>query len=364
MLSITKAQALYVTVAFAVLIGAAVLFRSPATPESIRAELIGATDTEKRLELSKANRAEEEARAKLAKAEDIDVRMAQLEQESDALRSDAAKAYSWSKSCRNANVLGTVDPAVDCSVIPSVTQDTLSASGSSESGSINSESCHVFAAPLPKHCLQSTPETEDTIKELLGAESKEPKELVEEFDNTDSELNEIAAKYNWRYNAAGKSQAPVGLTASGSGARAAELLGAYGFDSRFGLTKGYGWELFKKVGARYKVKPEFLVCVAKADTSLGKALKSGFNIGNVGNNDRGNVVHLPSIGAGIDHIGLTLTNKWLGYKQSVGSLTPAGGGSAPFYASSPNGNWYNNVRNCLAEIHEDPTVNADWAFRS
>lgn len=347
MLSITKAQALYITGAFAVLIGAAVLFRSPATPESIRADLVRATDTEKRLELSKANLAEEEARAKLAKAEDIGIRIAQLEQESDALRSDAAKANAWSKSCREANVLGTVDPAVDCSVIqaPSTEQETNSGKTSTGVTSTGSSA-------------------EEAVKELLGAEPKEAKELVDEFDNTDSELNEIAAKYNWRYNAAGKSQAPVGLTASGSGARAAELLGAYGFDSRFGLTTGYGWELFKKVGARYKVKPEFLVCVAKADTSLGKALKSGYNIGNVGNNDRGNVVHLPSIGAGIDHIGLTLTNKWLGYKQSVGSLTPAGGGSAPFYASSPNGNWYNNVRNCLAEIHEDPTVNADWAFRS
>ena len=346
MISITKSQALYGSAVVLFVVGLAAFFAPKPTPESIRAELIRSTDVQKRVELSKANAAESEARAKLAKAEDITVRIAQLKQESDALRADSANAYGWSESCRAANVLGTIDPAVDCSVI----QAPASGSGSVEES--------------PASVSSTGSSAEEAVKELLGAEPKEAKELVDEFDNTDSELNEIAAKYNWRYNAAGKAQAPVGMRSTGSGSRAAEMLAEYGFDSRFGLTKGYGWELFKKVGARYKVKPEFLVCVAKADTSLGKALKSGYNIGNVGNNDRGNVVHLDSIGAGIDHIGLVLSGKYLGYKQSVGSLTPAGGGSAPFYASSPNGNWYNNVRNCLAEIHDDPTLNADWAFRS
>jgi len=75
------------------------------------------------------------------------------------------------------------------------------------------------------------------------------------------------------------------------------------------------------------------------------------------------VVHFKDVGAGIDAIGKALNGKYLAHKQSLGSLTPFGGGSSPYYATSPTGNWYNNVRNCLAEILHDASVGPDFLIR-
>jgi hypothetical protein len=244
--------------------------------------------------------------------------------------SKAQDAEQWAKDCRAANPIGTDAPANSCDVIQ--------------------------AEP------KQEPKSISVIKLMTGSIAPY-KELIYELDRSNSNLADIADRLIWRYNASGYSQSPVGLTAEGVDARAKQLLEAYTFDNRFGLTPGYGWELFKKVGNRYGIKPEFLVCIAKADSSLGKSLKTNNNIGNVGNNDRGDRVHLPDIGAGIDHIGKVLTNRYLSYKQSIGSLYPTGGGTAPYYSTSPEGNAYNNVRNCLAEINNNPTVNADWKFR-
>ena len=335
-------------------------FRAPkATVDPVsaaKAALIDAIDAQKRPLLEEASGAEASGAAMQAQGEDFAVRAVQL-------KADAANARSWAASCRAANVLGTIDQAVDCSVIPA---------GDEEAGSgtelkvgpdwiKNGEPCGTGSVvdAARGQCVKVVSKADD----FTGAVAPVP-ELIYELDRSDSNLTEVAARLIWRYNAAGYSQSPAGLTAEVADARAKQLLEAYGFDKRFGLTPGYGWEIFKKVGKRYGIKPEFLVCVAKADSSLGKNLKTDNNIGNVGNNDRGNRVHLPDIGSGIDHIGLTLTNKYLAYKQSIGSLTPVGGGTSPFYSTSQEGNWYNNVRNCLAEITNNPTVNADWAFRN
>ena len=311
------------------------------TPEELRAKFVAVLDGQKREELSRADAAEASGAAMLAESEELMVRAV-------GLKKEAGYAVAWSKSCRAANVLGTMDSAVDCGTL-SVTDAEPVSTGSVLTGSVEQVVGQVLGTEL-----------EDAELKL----EKPEQELISEVDRSDSHLAEIAKNLVWRYNAKGFSQSPVGLTASGAEARTKQLLRAYKFDERFKLTEDYGYELFKKVGKRYSIKPEMLVCVAKADSSLGRWLTTGYNIGNVGNNDRGNRVHFESIGAGVDHIGKALSNKWLGYKQSVGSLSPVGGGNAPFYSSSPEGNWYNNVRNCLAEIHDDASVGPDWMFRN
>ena len=112
---------------------------------------------------------------------------------------------------------------------------------------------------------------------------------------------------------------------------------------------------------KYKIKKEAVVCIAWADSWLGKMLKSKNNIGNVGNNDRGDVVHFATIEKGIEAMFRVLNNKYLGHKQSIGSLSPWGGGTRPFYATSVE-NWNINVLNCLNTIL-DPTINENWNFR-
>ncbi len=120
-------------------------------------------------------------------------------------------------------------------------------------------------------------------------------------------------------------------------------------------------EPFYEYEKTYKIKKEAIVCIAWADSHLGKMLKSKNNIGNVGNNDRGDVVHFSTIEKGIEAMFRVLNNRYLGHKQSIGSLSPWGGGNAPFYATSPE-NWNNNVLNCLNTIL-DPSIDENWNFR-
>jgi len=112
---------------------------------------------------------------------------------------------------------------------------------------------------------------------------------------------------------------------------------------------------------KHWIKKELTVCIAWADSSLWKQLKSRNNIGNVGNNDRGQVVHYATIEWGIEAIYKVLNNRYLWHKQSVWSLSPWGGGNAPFYATSPE-NWNNNVLNCLNTIL-DSSINESFNFR-
>lgn len=311
--------------------------KTPITFDSKKAELIKLADTEKKFEHAKASAAFASGMAMKAEAEDLFIKAV-------ALKKEGTNAMLWANSCTLANILGTIDPAVDCDTIPvtDVQEPNIISTGSTGSLDV------VLDKAVIPELIINTPQ----------------QELISEVDRSDSHLAEIAKNLIWRYNANGYSQSPVGLTASGVEERTKQLLVAYKFDETFNLTNHYGWELFKKVGNRYKIKPEFLVCVAKADSSLGRWLKSDNNIGNVGNNDRGNKVHFNSIGAGIDHIGAVLSNKYLGYKQSIGSLTPVGGGDAPYYSTSKEGNWYNNVRNCLAEIYNDSTIGPNFMFRN
>lgn len=120
-------------------------------------------------------------------------------------------------------------------------------------------------------------------------------------------------------------------------------------------------EPFNEFEKKYKIKKELIICIAWADSHLWRRLKSKNNIGNVGNNDRGQTIHYTTINDWIEAIYRTLNNKYLWHKQTVWSLSPWGWWSKPFYATSPE-NWRNNVWNCLNTIL-DPTINEERNFR-
>jgi len=134
-------------------------------------------------------------------------------------------------------------------------------------------------------------------------------------------------------------------------------------------------DLFRASGLLNKVSPELLVCIAQADSSLGNALKSQNNIGNVGNNDRGDVIHFETLETAVNHIGLTLNNDLMGGIEKVGHLSQGGrniigsqyscsDAPAPYkcYASSEY-NWNNNVVGCMNEILK-VDVDENFKFRT
>lgn len=142
-----------------------------------------------------------------------------------------------------------------------------------------------------------------------------------------------------------------------------------------GFVKGEE-DLFISAGKLYNIKPELLVCIAQADSSLGNALKSTNNIGNVGNNDRGDTKHFDSLGLAIAGIGETLNNKYLKGNTMIGQLSQGGRdimgtkydcskAPSPFkcYATSKF-NWNKNVKLCLQDILQDKTIDEKWEFRT
>jgi len=101
---------------------------------------------------------------------------------------------------------------------------------------------------------------------------------------------------------------------------------------------------------KWKIKKEVALCIAWADSWLGRYLKTPNNIWNVGNNDRGNRVSVSTLEKWVDLIFQTLNNKYLKHKQSIWSLSVWWGGTKPFYATSKE-NWNINTLNCLSTIH-------------
>lgn len=103
------------------------------------------------------------------------------------------------------------------------------------------------------------------------------------------------------------------------------------------------------------------ICIGLAETSLGRYFASSNNIGNVGNNDRGDRVDKDSPLAGARSIYLTLNNSYLGGYHTIFELSGYGNKDGAIYASSPY-NWQKNVSRCLSSI-KGYIVPEDYPFR-
>ena len=106
---------------------------------------------------------------------------------------------------------------------------------------------------------------------------------------------------------------------------------------------------FIDAGKEYNIKPEVILCIARADSDLGRATKSKNNLGNVGNNDRGDTVEYASVREGIFAIGKVLNNNYLGRKETIQDLSSYGncGIDCNYIYASSTENRENNVMNCL-----------------
>lgn len=110
------------------------------------------------------------------------------------------------------------------------------------------------------------------------------------------------------------------------------------------------------------IDPDLGICIGYAETSLGRAFASANNIGNVGNNDRGDRVDKESPLVWARAIYETLNNGYLGGYQTIYELSGYGNKDWAIYASSEY-NWQKNVSRCLSTI-KWYTVPEDYPFRT
>ncbi|HMS91394.1 MAG TPA: M23 family metallopeptidase, partial [Candidatus Absconditabacterales bacterium] len=129
----------------------------------------------------------------------------------------------------------------------------------------------------------------------------------------------------------------------------------------------YGVGIYKQVAFREDVSKgtnidkDMVICIAFAESTLGRYLSTNANIGNVGNNDRGDRVPFYSAYAGARAIPLTLNNGYLGSYHTINQLSRYGNKEGKIYASSPI-NRQTNVLKCLSQI-KGYYIPEDFPFR-
>lgn len=117
----------------------------------------------------------------------------------------------------------------------------------------------------------------------------------------------------------------------------------------------YGKGVYRQVAFREDVVKEtnidkdMVICIAFAESTLGKYLSTNANIGNVGNNDRGDRVAFTSIYGWARAIPVTLNNIYLWAYHTINQLSRYGNKDGKIYASSPI-NRQTNVLKCLSQI--------------
>jgi len=128
-------------------------------------------------------------------------------------------------------------------------------------------------------------------------------------------------------------------------------------------------EVFIQVEEEMNCDGDLIMAIAVADTGLGTKTKTDYNLGNVGNNDRGNTVTMNNWHEGSNAICGTLNNQYLGGLNRIGELS--GGGRAVLglpeckyskcYASSKV-NWNKNVLSIMSDLKNEP-INEFYVFR-
>ncbi|MCP4522748.1 MAG: peptidoglycan DD-metalloendopeptidase family protein [Candidatus Gracilibacteria bacterium] len=129
-------------------------------------------------------------------------------------------------------------------------------------------------------------------------------------------------------------------------------------DARF-----QNWNLWVNESIEANIDPTFTMCIGLAETGLGRHIKkgSGYNVGNVGNNDSGDIRHFQSAQEGIYAMVRTLNNQYLGKYNQIDQLSRYGNKDGIIYASSPD-HWHNNIITCMSSI-KGYEVMDDYNFR-
>lgn len=132
--------------------------------------------------------------------------------------------------------------------------------------------------------------------------------------------------------------------------------------------EAYGVGIYKQVPFREdavkwtNIDRDVVICIAFAESTLGRYLSTAGNVGNVGNNDRGDRIPFTSAYVGARAIPVTLNNAYLGEYHTINQLSRYGNKDGKIYASSPI-NWQTNVLKCLSQI-KWYYVPEDFPFRT
>jgi len=133
--------------------------------------------------------------------------------------------------------------------------------------------------------------------------------------------------------------------------RAKAILDQYGL--------GYTFDYWKEQGDKHGIVYSLPLCIGVAESGLGRNLTTPNNIGNVGNNDRGDRKGATDIYQGIRMIFQTIDGTWLGDYSRIGELSGQGraGLGLPgcsekgiFCYASDTKHWNDNVSKCMTKI--------------
>jgi len=130
----------------------------------------------------------------------------------------------------------------------------------------------------------------------------------------------------------------------------------------------YGVGIYRQVAFREDVvkdtniDKDMVICIAFAESTLGRYLSTNANIGNVGNNDRWDRVPFTSAYGWARAIPVTLNNFYLWNYHTINQLSRYGNKDGKIYASSPI-NRQTNVLKCLSQI-KGYYIPEDFPFRT
>jgi hypothetical protein len=130
----------------------------------------------------------------------------------------------------------------------------------------------------------------------------------------------------------------------------------------------YGVGIYKEVPFRAdatkwtNIDRDVVMCIAFAESTLGRYLSTDNNIWNVGNNDRWDRIPFYSAYQGARAIAVTLNNAYLGEYHTINQLSRYGNKDGKIYASSPI-NRQTNVLKCLSQI-KGYYIPEDFPFRT
>ncbi len=164
---------------------------------------------------------------------------------------------------------------------------------------------------------------------------------------------DLKVRYGRRANLDGKGV--FSLSGEDETARQKDLL------SKYAASAFSDWNLWIEEGASGKIDPSFLMCVGLAETGLGRNLKTGYNVGNVGNTDSGGTYEFANAREGIYWMTKTLNNRFLGQYDRISDLSRWGNKSGSIYASSSK-HWHTNVVRCLSAL-KGRFVEDEFKFR-
>lgn len=123
------------------------------------------------------------------------------------------------------------------------------------------------------------------------------------------------------------------------------------------------WQMWIDESLDWNVDPSFVMCIWLAETTLGKNMKTPYNIWNVWNTDSWATKVYPNAQSWIYWMVRTLNNKYLWQYNAISQLSRYWNKNLkkPIYASSPD-NWHNNIIKCMSSL-KWTYVPDDYNFR-